>query len=122
MGVIEAHLVDNDPQGTGIREKDISITHNLHALNNYLISGLVQERKRTDAMSEKIDKLEYIVRELGYEPLDGKTAPRGSYDQEVDQRILQGVPRIDSRGMLGFYKIHGTFDRIKQIFKKKKLF
>ena len=24
---------------TGMREKDLQITHNLHAMNNYLISG-----------------------------------------------------------------------------------
>ena len=41
LGVIDVHMPGSDDK-TGMREKDLQITHNLHAMNNYLISGLVQ--------------------------------------------------------------------------------
>jgi hypothetical protein len=119
LGVIDIQLDGSSNDGTGLREKDISITHNLHALNNYFISSLVQERKKSDNLEDRIDKLEYIIETMNGEPGSGNTSPNGSYDKEEDLRLLTPKPRYNSSGGIGKWMIHGGFHKIVQKFKKK---
>ena len=122
LGVIDVHMPGSDDK-TGMREKDLQITHNLHAMNNYLISGLVQERKRTEGLEDRIDKMEEIIRAFGHEPYKGiahnndgllaenstkglgynkKNSPfKGDYNKEKD---LRTITYKDSKGI----KVYST--------------
>ena len=122
LGVIDVHMPGSDDK-TGMREKDLQITHNLHAMNNYLISGLVQERKRTEGLEDRIDKLEEIIRAFGHEPYKGiahnndgllsenstkglgynrkNSSFQGDYDKEKD---LRTITYKDTQGI----KVYGT--------------
>ena len=139
LGVIDVHMPGSVGKD-GLREKDLSITHNLHALNNYLISGLVQERKRSEGLEERIDKMETIVEAFGHEPYKGiphkndgilaenstqglgyhrKNQPfKGDYHKEKDLRTIN----LEKSKGLKIYNTsneEGPMSKVKNIFKKK---
>jgi hypothetical protein len=110
LGVVDIRLDDKK----GIREKDFKITQNVTAMNNYLISSIVQERKQSDKLAERIDKLEGIIEMFGYEP--GKTnglSEKQSYDTEDDYRFLYG----EKKNYWNIYT-NGTLDVVEKIKKK----
>ena len=132
--------VNDGHNNRGIREKDIQITHNLHAMNNYLISGLVQERKRSEKLEERLDKMEAIVETFGHEPYKGvphqndgilaknsgnglgynkKNQPfNGDYDKEKDSRIIYTQPSNGIK-LFGTSLVDGPLTKIKNLFTKK---
>jgi len=114
LGVIDINI-DNQDDRLGLREKDIQVTHNLHALNNYLISGLVQERKRTEGLEDRIEKMETIIKTFGGEPgkgvahnfKDGKIQPfNGDYSKD-DGRVIK---MIRNKGV----KVYHNFNKMKE--------
>ena len=139
LGVIDVHMPGSKGT-TGMREKDLSITHNLHAMNNYLISGLVQERKRSEGLEERIDKLESIIETFGHEPYKGvphnndgilaKNATpgygynrknegfAGDYDKEKDSRVIHTSPAQGIK-IFGASLKEGPLTKVKNLFKKK---
>ena len=148
LGVIDVHMPGSQGK-TGMREKDLTITHNLHAMNNYLISGLVQERKRTEGLEDRIDKMETIIEAFGQEPYKGgphnndgllsenstpgygynkKNKPfGGDYDKEKDLRTFtykqsEGI-KIFGASAEGEHAIGGGQDgpltKVKEMITKK---
>ena len=97
LGVLQVNQQDpNDrlDSKTFIREKDFTITQNITGLNNYLISSIVQERKQSDKLAERIDKLEGIIEMFGYEPGSTNGLPKKvpSYESRDDGLLL--YPRV----------------------------
>ena len=62
--------------------------------NNYLISSIVQERKQSDKLAERIDKLEGIIEMLGYEPGSTKGLPKKGYSYESRDDGLLLYPEV----------------------------
>ena len=72
-----------------VGEKDWKIVQNITRMNSYLISSIVQERKQSDKLSERVDKLETIIEEFGYEPRKTKGLNNNkSFKVEDDNRFL----------------------------------
>jgi len=92
LGVLQVNQHDTNDRldsSTMIGEQDFTITQNITSLNNYLISSIVQERKQSDKLAERIDKLEGIIEMFGYEP--GKTTGLRnghSYESRDDGLLL----------------------------------
>ena len=102
-----------------MREKDIKITHNLHALNNYLISGLVQERKRTEGLEDRIEKMETIIRTFGGEPGKGVSHEfQGERIQPFNGDYSNDNGRVIKMVKTKGIKVYNTFNELKERFWK----